>query len=52
MVSTANCQVPARCGTLPYMLEDAHLLTSAEMETRWQAAIELAPVACWSGATR
>ena len=30
---------------LPYALEDAPLLTSAEMETVWQAATELTPVA-------
>ena len=37
---------------LPYVLEDAALLTRAEMEALWQAAVELVPVARWSGATR
>ena len=37
---------------LPYALEEALLLTSAEMETIWQAAMELTPAARWSGATR
>jgi hypothetical protein len=32
--------------------EEALLLTSAEIETIWQAAMELTPVARWSGATR
>ena len=37
---------------LPYVLEDVPLLTQAEMEAAWQAAVELVPVARWSGATR
>ena len=37
---------------LPYLLEDAPLLTRAEMETLWQTAAELVPAARWSGATR
>jgi pyruvate formate lyase activating enzyme len=37
---------------LPYGLEDAALLTRAEIESLWQAAVELVPVARWSGATR
>ena len=37
---------------LPYPLEDTSLLTRAEMETLWQAAAELVPVARWSGATQ
>ena len=37
---------------LPYQLEDAPLLTRAEMETLWQTATELVPAARWSGATR
>jgi pyruvate formate lyase activating enzyme len=37
---------------LPYALADAPLLTRAEMESLWQAAVELVPVAKWSGATR
>jgi pyruvate formate lyase activating enzyme len=37
---------------LPYALADAPLLTRAEMESLWQAAVERVPVAKWSGATR
>jgi pyruvate formate lyase activating enzyme len=37
---------------LPYPLEKVPLLTRAEMESVWQAAVELVPVARWSGATR
>jgi len=37
---------------LPYALEVAPLLTRQEMETVWQAAVQLVPVARWSGATR
>lgn len=37
---------------LPYALEDAPLLTRAEIESAWQAAVELVPVARWSGATQ
>jgi pyruvate formate lyase activating enzyme len=37
---------------LPYLLEKAPLLTQPEMESIWQAAVELVPVAKWSGATR
>jgi len=37
---------------LPYPLEDAPLLTQAQMESLWQTAMELVPVARWSGATR
>lgn len=37
---------------LPYPLEKASLLTRPEMESVWQAAVELVPVAKWSGATR
>jgi pyruvate formate lyase activating enzyme len=37
---------------LPYALEDVPLLMQAEMEAAWQAAVELVPVARWSGATR
>lgn len=36
----------------PYALEDAPLLTRQDMESLWQAAAELVPVARWSGATR
>ena len=36
----------------PYALEDTPLLTRADMEALWQAAIALVPVARWSGATR
>jgi pyruvate formate lyase activating enzyme len=37
---------------LPYALEETPLLTRAEMESLWQTATELTPVARWSGATR
>jgi pyruvate formate lyase activating enzyme len=37
---------------LPYALEDVPLLTRAEMESLWRVAVENAPVARWSGATR
>ena len=37
---------------LPYALEDAALLTSAEMEALWQVAVNVVPHAQWSGATR
>lgn len=37
---------------LPYQLEDAPLLTRAEMQALWQVAAELVPAARWSGATR
>ena len=37
---------------LPYPLEKAPLLTRQEMESVWQAAVELVPVAKWSGVTR
>jgi pyruvate formate lyase activating enzyme len=37
---------------LPYALENVPLLTQVEMEAAWQAAVELVPVARWSGATR
>jgi pyruvate formate lyase activating enzyme len=37
---------------LPYALEDVPLLTRAEMEVVWQIAVELVPVAKWSGATQ
>lgn len=36
----------------PYLLEEAPLLTRQDMESTWQAAVELVPVARWSGATR
>jgi pyruvate formate lyase activating enzyme len=36
---------------IPYQLEDAPLLTRQEMESTWQAAADLVPVAHWSGAT-
>lgn len=36
----------------PYLLENVPLMTRAEMETIWQAAVDLVPVARWSGATR
>ena len=35
-----------------YLLEETPLLSRQEMENVWQAAVELAPVARWSGATR
>jgi pyruvate formate lyase activating enzyme len=37
---------------LPYPLEKAPLPTQPEMESIWQAAVELVPVAKWSGVTR
>jgi pyruvate formate lyase activating enzyme len=37
---------------LPYALADAPLPTRAEMESLWQAAAELVPMAKWSGAIR
>jgi pyruvate formate lyase activating enzyme len=37
---------------LPYALADVPLLTRAEMESLWQAAVAIVPVAHWSGATR
>jgi pyruvate formate lyase activating enzyme len=37
---------------LPYALEDAPLLTRAEMEALHAAAVERVPEAIWSGATR
>lgn len=37
---------------LPYALEETPLFTKAEMETVWQSAVEIVPVARWSGATR
>lgn len=37
---------------LPYALAGTPLLTRAELETLWQAAVALVPVARWSGATR
>ena len=37
---------------LPYPLEKVPLLTRPEMESVWQAAVELVPVAKWSGVTR
>jgi pyruvate formate lyase activating enzyme len=37
---------------LPYVLADAPLLTRAEIESLWQAAVAIVPVAHWSGATR
>jgi pyruvate formate lyase activating enzyme len=37
---------------LPYALEDAALLTRAEMEALWQVAAGIVPQAQWSGATR
>jgi pyruvate formate lyase activating enzyme len=37
---------------LVYPLEKVPLLTRLEMESVWQAAVELVPVAKWSGATR
>jgi pyruvate formate lyase activating enzyme len=35
-----------------YALEDAPLLTKTEMESLWRMAVEIVPVARWSGATR
>ena len=37
---------------LPYPLEKVPLLTRPEMESVWQAAVELVPAAKWSGVTR
>lgn len=37
---------------LPYPLEETPLLTRTQMETVWEAAVELVPVARWSGMTR
>ncbi len=37
---------------LPYPLEQAPLLTSAQMEALWQEAVHVVPVARWSGMTR
>ncbi|MDZ7319979.1 MAG: glycyl-radical enzyme activating protein [candidate division KSB1 bacterium] len=37
---------------LPYALENVPLLTRDEMESVWQIAHEIVPVARWSGATR
>jgi pyruvate formate lyase activating enzyme len=37
---------------LPYALANAPLLTRAEIESLWQAAVAIVPVARWSGATR
>ena len=37
---------------LPYVLEDAPLLTREEMESVWRVAAEIVPVARWSGATQ
>jgi len=37
---------------LPYALADAPLLTRGEMESLWQAAVAIVPLARWSGATR
>ncbi len=37
---------------LSYALEEAQLLTTAQMETAWRSAVEIVPVARWSGATR
>ena len=36
----------------PYALEDSPLMTRPDMETLWQLASTLVPVAQWSGATR
>ncbi len=36
----------------PYALEETPLLERREMEAIWQKAVELVPVARWSGATR
>ena len=36
---------------MPYLLEATPLLTRTEMDTLWQAAVELVPTARWSGAT-
>jgi pyruvate formate lyase activating enzyme len=37
---------------LPYALEQAQLMTQEQMLGLWQAAVDLVPVARWSGATR
>lgn len=37
---------------MPYALDEAHLLTKAEMEKMWAVAADLVPVAKWSGVTR
>lgn len=37
---------------IPYVMEETLLLTREEMESAWQVAHELVPVAKWSGATR
>ncbi|MEW6569193.1 MAG: glycyl-radical enzyme activating protein [Chloroflexota bacterium] len=37
---------------LPYRLEQTPLLTRDQMERLWQVAVELVPVARWSGMTR
>ena len=37
---------------IPYALEETPLLTREEMESTWQVAKELVPVAKWSGVTR
>ncbi len=37
---------------LPYRLEDAPLLTRAEMEALWSGAVKIVPTVQWSGATR
>ena len=37
---------------IPYVLEETPLLTREEMESAWQVAHELVPVAEWSGVTR
>ena len=37
---------------IPYALEETTLLTREEMESTWQVAKELVPVAKWSGDTR
>ncbi|MBI5034453.1 MAG: glycyl-radical enzyme activating protein [Chloroflexi bacterium] len=37
---------------LPYVLENAALLTRDEMEAVWNVAYDIVPVARWSGATR
>jgi len=37
---------------LPYPLEEAALLTREQMECVWTAAVDIVPLARWSGATR
>ncbi len=37
---------------LPYVLADTPLLARSEMQSLWQTALDLVPVAKWSGATR